>query len=102
VSGERHTPAALHREKASGTHYTGGWVGFGAGLDGCGKSRPTGFDPRTVQPVASRYMGYATPATVTFMNLENVVLLVTVIPHLLKSVYTTTMFRLRLVSRHSI
>jgi hypothetical protein len=31
-------------------------VGPGAGLDGCGKSRPPqGFDPRTVQPVASRY-----------------------------------------------
>ena len=27
-----------------------------AGLDRCGKSRPPpGFDPRTVQPVASRY-----------------------------------------------
>ena len=27
-----------------------------AGLNGCGKSRPaTGFDPRTVQPLASRY-----------------------------------------------
>jgi hypothetical protein len=34
----------------------GGWVGPRVGLDGCGKSRPSlGFDPRTVQPVASRY-----------------------------------------------
>ena len=33
----------------------GGWAS-GAGLDGSGKSRPPpGFDPRTVQPVASRY-----------------------------------------------
>jgi hypothetical protein len=32
------------------------WVGHRAGPDDCGKSRPpTGFDPRTVQPVASRY-----------------------------------------------
>ena len=32
-----------------------------AGLDRCGKSRPTpGFDPRIVQPVASRYTDYAT------------------------------------------
>jgi hypothetical protein len=32
-----------------------GW-GPRAGLDVCGKSRPPpGFDPRTVQPVASRY-----------------------------------------------
>jgi len=31
-------------------------VGPRAGLDGCGKSRPPpGFDPRTVQPEASRY-----------------------------------------------
>ena len=31
-----------------------------AELDGCGKSRtPLGFDPRTVQPVASRYIYYA-------------------------------------------
>jgi hypothetical protein len=58
-------------------------VGFGAGLDGCGKSRPTGFDPLTVQLVANRYKGWAIPTTVTFMSLENVVLLVIVIPRLL-------------------
>jgi hypothetical protein len=46
----RFTPGRL------GTHCIGGWVGPRAGLDGCGKSRPsTLFDPRTVQPVASRY-----------------------------------------------
>jgi hypothetical protein len=61
-------------------------VGFGADLDGCGKSRPTGFDPRTVQLVASRYMDYDIPATVTVMSFENVAPLVTVIPRLLKSV----------------
>jgi hypothetical protein len=33
-----------------------GWVGLRAGLDVCEKFRPPpGFDPRTVQPVASRY-----------------------------------------------
>jgi len=38
-----------------GTHCTGGWMGPRAGLDRCGKSRlPPGFDPRTVQPLASR------------------------------------------------
>jgi hypothetical protein len=32
-----------------------------ASLDRCGKSGPPlGFDPQTVQPVASRYMDYAT------------------------------------------
>jgi hypothetical protein len=38
-------------------------VGPRAGLDRCGKSRPPpGFDPRTVQPVASRYTDLAIPA----------------------------------------
>ena len=42
-------------------HCTGGWVGSRAG---CGKSRPPpGFDPRTIQPVASRYTDWATPTT---------------------------------------
>jgi hypothetical protein len=52
-------------------------VGFGAGLDGCRKSYPTGFDPRTVQLIANRCKDWAIPTTVTFMSLENVVLLVT-------------------------
>jgi len=43
-------------KKRPGTHCIGGWVGPRASLDGCGKSRPPpGFNPRTVQPVASRY-----------------------------------------------
>ena len=51
-------------EERLGTHCTGGWVGPTAGLDRCGKSRPPpGFDPRTVQPVASRYTDYATRTT---------------------------------------
>ena len=38
-------------------------MGPGAGLDGCGKSRPPpGFDPRTVQLVASCYTNYGIPA----------------------------------------
>jgi hypothetical protein len=38
-------------------------VGPRAGLDGCGKSRsPPGFDPRTVQPLASHYTDCAIPA----------------------------------------
>jgi hypothetical protein len=46
----------LYPQERPGTHCTGGWVDPRAGLDGCGKSRPPpGFDPRTVQPVASRY-----------------------------------------------
>jgi hypothetical protein len=39
-----------------------------AGMDRCGKSRPPpGFDPRTVQPVASRYTDYATLPTVIYI-----------------------------------
>jgi len=44
-----------------GTHCTEGWVGPRAGLDRCGKSRPPpGFDPQTVQPIASCYTDWAT------------------------------------------
>jgi hypothetical protein len=51
--------------KRLGTHCIEGWVGSRAGMDGCGKSRPPPlpeFEPRTVQPVASRYIGCAIPA----------------------------------------
>jgi hypothetical protein len=63
-----HAPATLPTGEISGTHCIGGWVGPRADLDGCGKSRPPpGFDPRTVQPVASRYTDWAIPArTVTW------------------------------------
>jgi hypothetical protein len=45
-----------HRERPD-TYFTGGWVGPRAGLDVCQKSRPPpGFDPRTVQPIASSYI----------------------------------------------
>jgi hypothetical protein len=59
VGGQRHTPAALPLWKNRYTLY-GGWVGSRAGQYGCGKSRPPpGFDPRTTQPVASRYTDWA-------------------------------------------
>ena len=39
-------------------------MGPRASLDKCGKFRPTpGFDSRTVKPVASRYIDYATRPT---------------------------------------
>jgi hypothetical protein len=48
-------------------------VGSRAGLDRCGKSRHLlGFDPRTVQPVASRYTDYATRPTIIFCNRQKV------------------------------
>jgi hypothetical protein len=36
-------PGRFYPRKRAGTHCTGGWVGPGAGLDRCGKSRPTGI-----------------------------------------------------------
>jgi hypothetical protein len=56
VGGQRHAPAALPPGKRPGTHFIGGWMGPRADLDGCGKISPVlGFDPRSVQSVASRY-----------------------------------------------
>jgi hypothetical protein len=53
------TPVALPAGRPS-TNCLGSWVGARAGLNGCGTSRPQpGFDPRTVQPVASRYTDWA-------------------------------------------
>ena len=44
-----------------------------AGLGGWGRSRPTsGFDPRTVQPVKSRYTVYAMPALNYCLILYNI------------------------------
>jgi hypothetical protein len=37
-------------------------VGPRAGLGGCGNLAPPGFDPRSLQPVASRYSDCAIPA----------------------------------------
>jgi hypothetical protein len=58
VSGQRHArPRPLYPRKRSGTHCTKDWVGPRAGLEGVRKiSPPPGFVPRTVQPVASRYI----------------------------------------------
>jgi hypothetical protein len=57
------TPRPLDPRERPGTHYIRGWVGFRAGLDGCGKSRsPPGFDPQTIQPVASSYTDYGIAA----------------------------------------
>ena len=54
VGGQRHAPAALPPGKIPSTHFTAGWVGPRAGLDGYGKPRPNRDSlPRTVQPVAS-------------------------------------------------
>jgi hypothetical protein len=50
------TPRPLYPQKRPGTHCTGGWVGPRAGLDVWEKIlTPPVFDPRTVEPVVSRY-----------------------------------------------
>ena len=62
MSGKRDALATLPTGKRHGTHCIGGRVGPRAGLDKCGKILPPpSFDPRTVQPVASHYTGYANP-----------------------------------------
>ena len=56
------TPRPLYPRERAGTHCTGGWVDFRAGLDGFVKSRPHRDSiPRTVHPVASRYTDWAIP-----------------------------------------
>ena len=51
-------PGRFTSRERPGTHCTGGWVGP---QDWSGRRRESspspGFDPRTVQPVASRYTG---------------------------------------------
>ena len=54
VGRQRHAPPTLPPGKTRYQLYKR--AGLRAGLDTCEKSRPPlGFDPRTVQPVASRY-----------------------------------------------
>ena len=57
-------PEPLYPRKRPGTHCTGGWVGHRAGLYGAENLVPLGFDPRTVQPVASRYTGLSYPGPI--------------------------------------
>jgi hypothetical protein len=50
------TPRSLYPQQIPVTHCIGARVGPRAVLDRCGNTRlSTGFDPRTVQHVASRY-----------------------------------------------
>jgi hypothetical protein len=50
------THRPLYPRGRLGTHCIGGWMGRRAGLDGCGKSRPSpGLDPWTVQSIEIYY-----------------------------------------------
>jgi len=57
------TPGPLYFRESHGTHCTGGWVGP---RGQCGRLRnisaPPRFDPRPVQPVASRCTDFAVQA----------------------------------------
>ena len=57
MGGQRHAPTALRLGKRIGTHCTqeAGWAP-GAVLTGAENSPPPEFDPRTVQPIASRFV----------------------------------------------
>ena len=59
------TPLPLYPRERPGTHCTGGWVDP-QGRSGRGRkiSSPPGFDPRTVQSVASRYTDWAKKDTI--------------------------------------
>jgi len=50
VSGQQHTLAALYPQERPGTHFTEGWVGPRAVLDGWKISSPPGFDPGPFSP----------------------------------------------------
>jgi hypothetical protein len=53
-------PRPIYSRKWPRTHWLEGWTGPRAALDGYEKSRPPpGFDPQTVQPIASRNTDYA-------------------------------------------
>jgi hypothetical protein len=66
VRGQRHAPAALYSRESPGTRRTGGLLGpQGRSGHVWEISPPPGFDPRTVQPLTSRYTDYATRPTPT-------------------------------------
>jgi hypothetical protein len=71
--GQRHAPAAFYPRERPGTHCTGGWVDpQGRSGQVWNISTPRGFDPLTVQSVASRYTDWATRPTETLDTYWNV------------------------------
>jgi hypothetical protein len=51
-------PGHFTRGKIPVTNCTGGWVGIRAGVNGYGKSGPSGFELWTVQSIKSCYTNY--------------------------------------------
>jgi hypothetical protein len=64
VVGQRHAPAAVPSGKSSGTSCRESWVGLSEQVRKI--SPPQGFDPRTVQFLASGYIDYVIPAHIKF------------------------------------
>jgi hypothetical protein len=63
VGFQHQTPAALPPGKKHAAHCKEGWMGPRSLWTGAENlAPPPGFDPRTVQPVASRYTDWAIPA----------------------------------------
>jgi hypothetical protein len=63
VAGQQHVTAALLPGMRPGTHFTRGWVDPWMVWTGVKNLAPLPeFDPRTVQPVTSRYTDCAIPA----------------------------------------
>jgi hypothetical protein len=61
---QQHVPAAL----SLFTNFTGGWVNPGSVRTAREISTTPVFNPRTVQPAASRYTDYAIPFALTMNN----------------------------------
>ena len=70
VSGQQHAPTALDPQERPGTHFTGGWVGPRAGLDGRKISFPPGFDPGPSSPVQLYRLSYQ--AHIYSCNIHNI------------------------------
>ena len=65
VGGQRHAPAALPSGKGPGTHFMRTLDGPQGRSGGMRKiSPPPGFDPRNLEPLASRCTDWAIPAPV--------------------------------------
>jgi hypothetical protein len=64
VSGQQHAPAALYPRERPGIHFTGGWVGPRAGLDGRKISSQPEFDSGPSIPVAKSLYRLSYPAHV--------------------------------------
>ena len=70
MSGQRHAPAALYPGKDPvPVVQEAGWAPGPVWTCAENLTPPPGFDPRTVQPVASRYTDYATRPTDTYQRL---------------------------------